>query len=417
MEVRLLTQTPEGLDRPGPTDDRATSGHGSLPSSASRGAAPGIPTRYRNGFAFTLGVFAAMRILLSVVAIIAVGRYHPPVVGQALPPTLSPGMHNVVTGTDRWDALRFASIASNGYRTGDDDAAFFPGYPITVHAISMVTDLDAPDAALLVSNLAFLGALFALYVLTAREYTDLLARRTVVLVACFPTSFFFMAPYSESSFLLMTILAFMSMRRGRAWLAGSAAFLAASIRSVGVLLVPSLLIEAWGRGEQRRARAIVSAALPLMAVVLFGAYWQARSGDFLAPFHAQGAWHRTFEFPVITLGHALALGLTGLGSELGIYWTIDLLLTAVVLVALAVRWRMIPLSYLAYVAATLLVVLSFPLPERPLLSAPRFVLVLFPAFWAMADILRGRWFFLAVAASVAGFVAVSAAFMNWGYMF
>ena len=54
----------------------------------------------------------------------------------------------------------------------------------------------------------YLAALVVLYGLTAREYDVPTARRATVLLALFPASFFFLVPYSESLFLLLTVLTF-----------------------------------------------------------------------------------------------------------------------------------------------------------------------------------------------------------------
>ena len=68
--------------------------------------------------------------------------------------------------------------------------------------------------ATLVANVSFLLALILLYGLTTLEYTEDIARRSVVLLASFPASFVFMAPYSESLFLLSSLAAFWWARRG-----------------------------------------------------------------------------------------------------------------------------------------------------------------------------------------------------------
>ena len=60
-------------------------------------------------------------------------------------------------------------------------------------------------AALLVSNLAFLGALLALFALTADAFGERIARRAIVVTALFPTAFFFLAPYTESLFLFLSM--------------------------------------------------------------------------------------------------------------------------------------------------------------------------------------------------------------------
>ena len=114
---------------------------------------------------------------------------------------------------------------------------------------------------------------------------------------------------------------------------------------------------------------------------------------------------------------AIRLGVQGIGNSRGIYWTADLVLTVVLIAPIFVRWRQVSPTYLVYAGATLLVVLSYPLPARPLLSAPRLLLVLFPCFWAMALVFRGRTFVLAAAILALGWVALSITFVTWGFVF
>jgi len=137
----------------------------------------------------------------------------------------------------------------------------------------------------------------------------------------------------------------------------------------------------------------------------------------MQPLHAQDAWFRTFQLAPITIVDALRLGIQGIGDPRGIYWTADLFLTIVLVAPLVARWRSIRQTYLVYAGATMLVVLSYPLPERPLLSAPRLLLVLFPCFWAMALVFRGRSFVLASVVFAFGFVALSITFVTWGFVF
>jgi hypothetical protein len=376
------------------------------------------PVRFRDGARFSIAVFLCVRIALSLIGVVAAGRVHlPPESVSGGSVTAVPGWHNAIDATDRWDAWWFQHIAVEGYAEHDEGAAFFPGYPLAIRLVMAITPLGSLGAALLVSNVAFLGALIVLYALTAREFDESTARRSVVLLAVFPSSFFFLAPYSESLFLLATLLTFWWARSDRWGPASVAGLMATLTRSFGVLLTPALVVEAWARGREGRTRRLVLACGPLVGAALYAGYWLVRTGDALRPLHAQDTWFRSFEFFVVTLGWAFALAIRGIGDARGIYWTTDLVLTAILLVPLAMRWRRIAPSYLVYAATLALVVLTYTLPDRPLLSDPRLLLVAFPCFWAIATIVRDRWFVVTAVVFAIGYVAAAAVFMNWGFLF
>src|SRR5207249_2196197 len=140
-------------------------------------------------------------------------------------------------------------------------------------------------------------------------------------------------------------------RRGRWGSAAAAGFVAALTRSVGILLVPALLLEAWSIDRRERPRAIVASLVPLLAPIAYAAYWVARAGDALRPFHAQDSWFRSLELPFVTLGNGLWLGISGITDRRGIYWTVDVAITAIVLIALALGWKWIPKPSLVYFLA------------------------------------------------------------------
>ena len=320
----------------------------------------------RDGLVFCFAVFFVARVLLSLVAVLAVHTVVAPTTSGAVgKPVAMPGYHNAIDGTQRWDALRFESIARDGYQPDGASAAFFPGYPLAIRAVASLSWSSEPSAALIVSNVAFLAALITLYALTLREFSEDVARRTILLLTFFPTSFFFLAPYSESLFLIASVLTFWFSRGNRPWLAGSFGFLTGAVRSAGVLTGSRTALRCLASTPDKRTGAIFASFLPLLAPVMYCAYWFHRSGDFLEPFHAQASWDRSFVFPLVTLINGLWLGLSGIGDPRGIYWTIDLLVTAAVLIPLAVRVAVIPAPYLCVCGRQPAVIFSYPLPARP----------------------------------------------------
>ena len=370
-------------------------------------------------------VFLGLRLLTFVIGLVAVSVIPPidpvGVPGWAAHP-VTPGWQNLFTAWERFDALWFLRIADSGYRLGDGSAAFFPLYPLTIRAVSVLL-LGRPFAAsVLVSNAAFLGALVMTYLLTVLELDERRARTTVVLLAFFPTSYFFLMPYSESLFLLLTVSAFWGARRGRWFLAGTCGALAALTRSVGIVLAPALAFEALHRRTEGRGRAwpgLAAAAATGLGTLAYLGWWRARTGDLLAPFSKQENWQREFSWPWISLWNGTRSAFRLIGTANGGYWLVDWLIVVPVL-ALSVyaitRYRP---SYAVYLAGSLLIPLTFVFEDRPLMSMPRFVLCLFPAFWAAAELAERfhvpRWGL--AAAGAAGLGVLSVLTVNWYYIF
>jgi hypothetical protein len=335
--------------------------------------------------------------------------------GRAGPPA-TPGWHNAIDATERQDAVWYLRLADDGWAPNDGSAAFFPLYPLTVRAVGVVLPGDDLLAAILVSNAAFLGALLALFALTAEAFGERAARRTIAVAAAFPTAFFFLAPYGESLFLLLSILAFREARHGR-WLGVAVAgALAALTRSVGVLLVPALLVEAVaGRAERRQLlpRIAGAAAVALGPLLWFG-WWGVAHGRWTAPLDAQANWQREPTWPWETLADAARLA-----WRFGSYWLLDLAIVAIAVIGLVLATRALRPSERVYAWLSLALPLADPFPGRPLLSMPRFVAVVFPAIWGLSGVDGARrlpWSLL-LAVLGGGWALCVVLFVNWQHLF
>lgn len=293
----------------------------------------------------------------------------------------------------RWDATWFLTIARDGYE-GDARPAFFPLYPLLVGALG-----GSGWAGVAVSATCAVVALAVVHRLAQLELGDAAASATVLALAFFPTSFFLTAVYSESLFLALSAGAFLAARTGRPALAGLLGALAAGTRSIGVLLVVPLWLLL--RGRSRAWVALVP--LGLAAYCLF--LWSAR-GDPWLPFQAQEVWNRSLGLP--GLPGALA---DAQGDMLRRNLT-DAAFLLFAVVATAGALRRLPLAYGAWAAVALAVPLSHPVDTQPLLSLPRFVLVLFPLHMWVATVAGPRA--LAVSAALLG--VFSALFSTWEFV-
>jgi MFS family permease len=385
------------------------------------------PHRLRDGLRPCLLVFLAARIGLSLVSVIAVDLVDPlppvDVPGRTAPAATS-GWHNAIDATERQDAVWYLRLADDGWSSDDASAAFFPLYPLLVRAVAWILpDLwldDELTAALLVSNVAFLGALLASFALTADAFGERVARRAIVVVAIFPTAFFFLAPYTESLFLFLSILAFRAARWDRWGHVAVTGALAALTRSVGILLIPALLMEAFsakpGRSSSRRAlagRAAGAVAISFGPLSWF-AWWGLVQGSWLAPLEAQRLWGRELQPPWVSLTHAVDLA-----WSFRSYWLLDLVLVSIAIAGLALAVPALRVSEITYGGLSLLLPLVDPFWDRPLLSAPRFAVVVFPALWGLSGVGLGRALPRPVVTAVlaGGWVLCAVLFVNWRHLF
>jgi hypothetical protein len=398
------------------------------PASETEAARDEERARIRRGLTYCLWIFLGLRVALSLVALAGVGLL--PSIDNAVGPPgwpasdVMPGWHNLVTAWERFDALWFLRIASEGYVDGDGSAVFFPLFPLLIRGLSPLLGGHPLAAGFLVSNAATFGSMVALYFLTAGEFDERTARRTVLYLALFPTSFFLLAPYSESLFLLLALVSLWAARRRRWWVAGLAGAGAAATRNLGVLLVIPLAVEAVHQWRERREGRTLAIGLLWSAVAAGGTlaylvYWQATAGDFLAPIHQQENWQREGSFPLATIVRGTVEAFRFVGQYPGGYHLLDWLVT--IPAALAVVWVVLRARpvFAAYAVAMVAAPLSYVFLPRPFMSLPRFLLVVFPILWPWAVLgLRRRGLHEAVAAVSAGLLALlTVLFVNWYYVF
>lgn len=325
----------------------------------------------------------------------------------------------------RWDAVWYLQIAHDGYGDGSH-AAFFPLYPLLAQGVV---------GGLVVSWLAGVAGLALVHRLAALELGERAAQGAVWLLACFPGALYLSAVYSESLFLALSAGSVYAARTGRWRWAGALGGLAAATRSAGVVLLVPLALLWWTRGARRARDAAWLALVPAGLLAFCGALGAAGL-DWRAPFDAQEQWFRHFAGPFGGVWDGTVAAFDGArqllsGARLPVYFgaaggdpfvvalhNLELFAALVLAVPAVVgAWRRLPPAYGAYAVAALALPLSWPVAPQPLMSLPRFELVLFPLFmWAGAWAMRGRRR-LAVAGTLLlalqGVAAASVATWHW----
>lgn len=407
------------------------------------------------GVTFPLIVGAVHFVIVQVVASFTFlnGTLHPDSAPYNFNPVRMAGWaHYLVEPLRHWDGLWYKLLAEEGYGLPGKGAyaAFWPLYPWLMSAGADLFGTPTETAGWIIANVSFFLALMVVYRLVALDFDRAVARRTLWLMALFPTAFFFSAVYTESLFLLLAAWALLCARTGN-WLgAGALGLLAALSRSQGVLLlVPFAVLFFQQKGPDLR-RWIPDgfyALFPVLGPALFAWHLDRRGMDPLAFVNVQNEWGRYQAAPWQTIrtaftgDHCYSNPYINCGAEWG--WlgdlirhptwatltndgfrfavaesdTLELVCTLLFLALALIGLRRLPLYFSAYVWPALLIPLYGPSLRHALMSMPRFGLVLFPLFVMLALLLsRTRLIVPVVIASAIVLILLTAQFAQWYWL-
>lgn len=309
------------------------------------------------------------------------------------------GWLNAFVGLERFDAQWYLQIARDGYVDDDPSSAFFPLYPLLVRGVAVLVGGHWLLAATLVSNIALLAALVLLYRLTAAELSPTLARPTVLFLLLNPMAMFLYAPYSESVFLLLVLACITWLRHGRWAAAAAAAALASATRSTGLVLGIAMGVQALAEVSRplraKGARALVGklalSACAGLGVVAYLLYWAVRS-SWDTPLEVQRtAFRRQPSWPWVSMINGVRGVQRTWNDPSWLIINLGVLLTILILLLGVVAMKRYPPVYKAYFVASAVMPLCLVRPYAPLISVSRYYLVLFPVWWALAELTQRRF--------------------------
>lgn len=317
-------------------------------------------------------------------------------------------------GTHRWlyswanfDGVHYLTIAENGYVGTALIQAFFPVYPFLIKIIDSLHNLLI--TGFLLSNFFSIVFIVLFYYFLKEFFTHQKSLLIITIFMFFPTSFFLGAFYTESLFLSLVIGAFLAAHKKKWWLAGILAAIASATRIVGIILVPTLLIEffyphslslaklksinfkekIWSGHQLINLSWILVGSLGLFSYMF---YLDKTFDDPIYFFHVQSefggirqeslvlypqvVWRslkvlwtaRPFDFRYFTYIQEFLAGTMGLGL---ILWGFT---------------KKIKLSYLIFALG----VFFLPPLTGTFSSMPRYILVCFPIFIVLADFLKNK---------------------------
>jgi hypothetical protein len=323
-----------------------------------------------------------------------------------------------------WDCYWYGDVASHGYQAhpftetfggpaGISNWAFFPAYPLLLSIAGYILPLPPAAIGMILSPLLTLGAVLFAWPLFSGN------RRAYYLFAALllagPFTFYFSIAYSESLFLLLTVLGFVALQRRNYIGAGFAGAALAATRTVGVLFVLAIALDAMLELRRRprdilgRPDIIAAIFLAPLGLFAFMAWLYLVTGDALAFAHIQRAWDRESINPATALWSGLFAPAGHLDATRG--WAVASVAGLVLCAVLAMqkRWSMALFSALCLVLAL----------TQGVESMLRFTVALAPLCIA-ACILLARWtwlFWLSLAAFLVLDYTLTISWMHsWGVL-
>lgn len=264
---------------------------------------------------------------------------------------------------------------------------FLPGYPVIVRLFSAITG-DTLVAGLIVSALCFAGANVMLYKLVRLDADHDTAFRAVKFLSLSPAVFFFVAPMSESLFLLCTLSCIYLVRRGKMLPGCLLGTYAAFTRSLGVILLVPVFFEL----VQRRARfrdylTVLLIPLGFAAYCLINYLVAGDAFKFMDYQHEH--WNQQLGWFFNTAAYQTENAVYSFSQNKPNFfglWLPNILAQLISLALMLFAVKKLRSSYTAYFLAYFIVAMG----ATWLLSAPRYITALFTVPVALAAVTQNR---------------------------
>lgn len=279
---------------------------------------------------------------------------------------------DVLSLHNRWDSFWFLDIVKNGYSYKEGQLSnipFFPLYPSTVGLTSFLLHLNPLFVGWVITLTTSLLACIFLYKLVKTYHKDADPIQSVILLLIFPTAIFLNSIFSESMFLLFSILVFYYTLKKNFLLASIFGFFAALTRFTGILLFVPVVIE-YILTYKKNALNIKSLQLLLipLGTFLFFLFHKIAFGDFFLYLKVQALWGRDFFNNISNFYFGTNPAIVNF------IFDVSFLIFGVIASIYVIK--KVRLSYGIYMLLSILVATG----SGSLMSIGRYVLTLFPVF-------------------------------------
>ena len=323
----------------------------------------------------------------------------------------------------KWDSHHYIGIAEKGYQNEGDPRfhiVFYPLYPLIVRGLSYLFGGSVRVAAFVEPNIFMALSIAVMYKLLRIDFSQKTTITAILLLIFNPFAFFFSLPFTESTFLFLSLL-FMFMLKKENWLAaGICGFFAALTKNFGLIfIIPygvHLITVACKRHYKEKD--FISKLLPAFLVLAgFGVYLiinKVVTGNwFQFMIYQKEHWYNEISCILknVTNHFRWFISENASPDKKWFLWFGNVSAAVLTMTAVFIKHKKMPFLYNIYALAYLFLTLTVSW----LLSGARYLMASFPAYIAYALALDDykwlRWTVIAVE-YILGIAVMTAFLMN-----
>jgi len=290
-----------------------------------------------------------------------------------------------------WDGNHYLYLSEMGYQPGAISNALNPLWPICIRLGSFLFLGDHLISALVLSNLFSLIGLLLFHYFVWNYHGENVADLSTLLLVAYPGALFFAFPYTESLFLLLTMVFFIALYRRDYLLAALASFFLPLAREPGLFVVVPFfydIYQSWREKGKVRLEDLVYLTAPVASMFMYFAIMYLSTGNPLEGIEAekyfigQRSISSLLDLPAFVRSFADIRYLHGT-----LYSAFDRLWFVVLVVFLFKIWRTDRRYFWFAILAGIV-----PPMTGTFWSYTRFLVAVFPLFIAAAEVLsKDKW--------------------------
>jgi hypothetical protein len=293
---------------------------------------------------------------------------------------------------NRWDSIHYQHLAQFGYTSSYDSKAWlYPLFPWCTRWVAWLSG-NYLVSAFIVSGLALMAAALLLRRIVQLDYSADVALRSVWFFLIFPTAYFLHIGYTESLFLALALGSIMAARQDYWSIAGLLGALSWMTRANGIILIPTLAVEA---GHQYIATRRWQWRWLWIAIVPagFGVYlllnWRVTGNPFGFFEMRKPLFGMSTSWPWVGIRQAFVINAQRPPNEAELIGAQELYFVALGFVCMIVSWIKLRPLYATWITGNWFLITSATF----IVSMPRYSLTMFPIFMLFAPLTKNRFWY------------------------